>query len=156
MYGWIQYQKAITRNEVRELMVSQLPEDALVILTFTIDEAKNLEWEHAKEFEYDGQMYDVVETKHHDNLVTYVCWPDEKESFLNTQLNQLAQEASQNNRDQKEGNRQLLTFIKSLFVSASEPTILNAIVLIKNNFPHYSSNFDSIRLDIDSPPPRHS
>lgn len=41
-----------------------------------------LKWEHDREFEYQGQMYDVLEVHDKGEQVEYLVWHDEEESEL--------------------------------------------------------------------------
>ena len=61
--------------------------DDLVILTFNIDDLKNqkydLIWEKPdKEFRYNGQMYDIEDTRVEIDTIYYTCYNDEKENIL--------------------------------------------------------------------------
>lgn len=156
MYGWIQYQKAKIRSEVKHQLMDELGEAELEVLTFTTEEASELYWEHDKEFEYKDQMYDVVEERRSDGYVTYVCWPDHKESHLNKMLDQLATSANQNNQEQDKSNQQLLTFFKSLYcsqISISQQTIGQINVLPTGM---RAELYNDIYLETLSPPPRPS
>lgn len=63
-YSWLQYQKAEVRKEVERQKERGFAEEDLVLLRFSYSETKHLlRWEHAAEFEYLGQMYDIVRSE---------------------------------------------------------------------------------------------
>jgi hypothetical protein len=90
-FTWLHWQRAGVKKDVREHIVAGIGEDALVLLTFTKEESRTLlRWEHAREFEYDRQMYDIVETWTVGETVYFRCWWDREETRLNERLRELA------------------------------------------------------------------
>ena len=58
-----------------------ISENELVKLTFSKKEIPTLlKWENDKEFEYNGQMYDVVEVADIGDSLQYTCWWDKAET----------------------------------------------------------------------------
>jgi hypothetical protein len=97
-------------------MIDGLDKNELIVFTFALAEARSqLKWEHSKEFEYKGQMYDIVETKFCKDSVTYLCWWDNEETKLNKRLSRLVLESLGNNTQNKENKKRLLSFYKSIF-----------------------------------------
>lgn len=82
-------EKKAIRRLVKQEILEGFDEDDLVRLTFTAEEANQLEWEHSKEFKYQHQFYDVVRTEIADGKVTYVCWLDKQETEVNKKLDHL-------------------------------------------------------------------
>ena len=75
-------------------MIAGLPEEELVLLAFSMqDAARQLRWEHGREFEYQGQMCDVVHTVQKGDTIYYRCWPDLAETNLNRRLALLVEQA---------------------------------------------------------------
>src|SRR5690606_39601506 len=61
IYLYLQFEKSAVRREIKWKMIAGMDEEELVLLKFTKEETQTkLRWEHSKEFEYDGQMYDIV------------------------------------------------------------------------------------------------
>ena len=88
---WLLFEKAAVKRGVRERIVRGIEEGDLMVLTFTLEEARALlRWEEPREFEYDGRMYDIVETQAIGETVTYKCWRDQEETLLNNRLQELA------------------------------------------------------------------
>lgn len=117
VYGWMHWQKREVRHEVKEKLLADLPKEALVLLKFTQQEAEaQLDWEHEGEFEYQGQMYDLVEQEVRGDTLYFWCWPDQKETQLNQQLSQLTQNILMKIPQRQEKQLQLEYFYKSLFL----------------------------------------
>lgn len=88
----------------------------LVLLKFGKSENESkLRWKHSKEFEYKGQMYDIVETKLSGDTILYWCWWDNDETKLNKKLTNLVADILGNNQQNKENNKRLVQFLKSLY-----------------------------------------
>jgi len=104
------------RKEVKLKMISGLDKHELVLLKFTEKETQtNLLWKHSKEFEYNGQMYDVVESLIQGDSIFYWCWWDCIETKLSQQLNDLVDIALGNSEQQKHHQKQPTAFCKSLY-----------------------------------------
>lgn len=91
---FLHWQKAHIRHEVKEMLIHGIDRDSLTTLTFSKDETGSLlDWEHDKEFEYAGEMYDVVETLVHGDSITYHCWKDHEETHLNDLLTSITSDS---------------------------------------------------------------
>lgn len=116
-FTWLHFHKKNLRKEVKQELIAGMDKSELTVLKFYKEEVNTLvKWEHAKEFEYQGQMYDVIETQINGNIITYWCWWDHKETHLNKQLNELLTQIMGNNQQKKEKQQKLLHFYQSLFV----------------------------------------
>lgn len=93
-----------------------MPEQELVWLKFSAEEARSeLEWEHDREFEYRGQMYDVVRSEVKGDTTFYLCWPDAAETALNRQLEQLVAESTTHDPAQRICFQRLFDFFQLLY-----------------------------------------
>lgn len=77
------------RKAVKAQLLADTPDEALVTLTFTKAEANQLHWEHAEEFQYNGEWYDIVRTDTIGDTLVYHCWWDHEETQLYQQLETL-------------------------------------------------------------------
>lgn len=103
--------------------------ERLVRLAFTEGQADTLlRWEHAKEFEFQNQMYDVLEQKKQGDSMVYWCWWDQEETLLNRHLDDLAINASTRDPQQQKAQDQLFQFFKSIYCSV--PDALKSFKLI--------------------------
>lgn len=88
--SYLQYHKVQVRKAVKHRMIAGIDRSELVLLTFTEREAQQeLRWEHRREFEYKGEMYDIVERKVVGDTLYFWCWWDYAETTLNKKLKSL-------------------------------------------------------------------
>lgn len=115
-YVILKSHKKQVRREVKWKMIAGIDKGELVLLKFTEKETQtNLRWKHSKEFEHNGQMYDVVERLTQGDSIFYWCWWDHKETKLNQQLNKLLVIVLGDNQQKKHHQEHLITFYKSLY-----------------------------------------
>lgn len=76
-YLWLQQKKLVVKSQVKTRLTKETEGERKVLLKFTLEESRTkLRWEHAGEFEYNTQMYDIVRTKTVGDSVYYWCWRD--------------------------------------------------------------------------------
>ena len=116
IYGWLQHKRYVVKKEVKRLIIAGLDRDELVLLKFTQEEIKTLlMWEHDEEFEYRGQMYDVVEVIEKDGMLHYWCWKDDEETLLKHDLNRLLAGALGSSPQNNDHQKQINNFFKTLY-----------------------------------------
>jgi len=80
-YFYLSLQQKAIQEAVKRKLKEGILENELVKLTFSKKEIPSLlKWEHDKEFEYNGQMYDVVEVTEIGDSLQYLCWWDKAET----------------------------------------------------------------------------
>lgn len=115
-YSWLQHRKRAVKKEVKRNMIAGIDKRELVLLKFANNElAEKVHWEHAKEFEYNHQMYDVVAVKVSRDSVQYWCWWDFEETKLSKQLDDLLRTVVQNDVPIKEKQHQIYSFYTSFY-----------------------------------------
>lgn len=121
-YIVLRYQKKQVRREVKWKMIAGVDKDELVLFKFTDAEKENdLQWEHSKEFEYKGEMYDIVDSHIEGDTTFYWCWWDYEETKLNKQLDGLLAFAYKKDTRTNNKNQKILqAFYKSLYYSNSK------------------------------------
>ncbi len=93
-FTYLHYRKTSIQKKVESQIKAGMEKSDLVLLQFSREEAsKKLRWEKDKEFEYNGKMYDLVETIASGDTVYFWCWCDDEESALKRQLEDLAAQA---------------------------------------------------------------
>ncbi len=118
----------MVRKEIKRKIIAGIDKNELVLLKFSEKDKQNLlKWEHSKEFEYLGEMYDVVETNTVGDTTFYWCWWDYEETKLNKQLSKLVHAAWGENPLNRENNKRLFAFFKLLFYTDSENNSLFAV-----------------------------
>lgn len=153
---WLQFQKHLVKKTVKKQMIAGLDPSDLVLLKFSKKDAKTaLEWEHAGEFEFQGQMFDVVETAEKGDSVFYRCWPDGAESKLNQKLAQTVGGTWEKHPQKRQGEQRLLDFFKTFFC-AENAVFQSQLVDFQRVVPKWLFFFDLPKgaLSSPSPPPK--
>lgn len=116
LFLWMNIEKQNIRKEVKKMIIAGMSKNDLVMLEFSIEEtATLLNWKHSREFEYRGQMYDVVKHYETSDSITYYCWKDDKESEINKKIDHLIAQAVGQNSQARENQARYLNFLTSLF-----------------------------------------
>ena len=122
--------------------------------TFTQKEAANqLKWEHAKEFEYKGEMYDVVNKVITNDIIQYWCWWDHEETKLSKQLTKLLVGVYQSDAATKEHQKQLIQFYTSLFFNELSDWNPYKCSPVSKIAVGYKWNYSTFSIPITAPPP---
>ena len=147
-------QKKSVRREIKKQIIAGIDCKELVCLSFTLEEAgKELEWEHEKEFEFRGEMYDVVESETFGDSVRYWCWPDREETRLNQLLVKLVNDNLGNQLMNRDKQNRVKDFYHSLYFA--ERNIENPFLPVKAKTDRgYNSMYSSVCITPISPPPK--
>lgn len=153
-YCWLQYKKAIVKKAVKANLLSGEKEKELVWLKFSKEEVHTkLRWEHDHEFEYQGQMYDLVEVHQQTDSVSYLCWWDHAESGLNQKLESLISHFMGKDPENSSQQERLFEFYKSLFcLKATSGQIIKVLPVKAVDF--YAFYYLPPTLAPQVPPPR--
>ncbi|MEO9475589.1 MAG: hypothetical protein ABJG41_08640 [Cyclobacteriaceae bacterium] len=115
-YSWLHYQKHTIRKSIKRKLISITEKEELVLLKFKKSEVNSkVRWEHAKEFEYKDEMYDIVESKTFGDSIHYYCWWDHEETTLNRQLDDLLASTLGGDDKRKNTKNTLIVFLNSLY-----------------------------------------
>lgn len=151
----LKIQKKQIRKEVKWKMIAGIDKKELVLLKFTENEKQSrLRWKHSKEFEFEGQMYDITDSKVAGDTTYYWCWWDYEETKLNKKLNDVVQLALGNNPDRQENHKRIQKFFKSLYFSELDnrkASIYNVAVHLYSERPDFYKSMTSSPL---IPPPK--
>ncbi|MFZ1786785.1 MAG: hypothetical protein WAT92_00675 [Saprospiraceae bacterium] len=151
----LSHQKIQIKKEVKEHIDSEKDTERLVLLKFTEQEKQEeLEWEHAAEFEYQNQMYDVVKSEVHGDTTFYWCWHDIEETEINQQLKALIC-LSFDDRPEKDGFLQKFQNLYKSFYHSNGKLPFKNIPTQNQGIWDYTQHIQTINsLDPDSPPPK--
>jgi hypothetical protein len=137
------------KEEIKEKIISSLPEKELTLVKITASDEEKLTWmEDGKEFRYNGSMYDIVKIKRNSGVTYYYCFCDVNESKLLINLDKLVKNQTDNSPSKTTQKKQDITY---LFQSILFPQDLPTIPVLYLDCP---SSYKSIISDILSPPPR--
>ena len=154
-YLYLSFQKNQIKTEVKWKIIEGIDKSELVFIQLSKAQAEEkLEWEHSKEFEFQGEMYDVVEFEETSDSVKYWCWWDYEQTTLNKNLYALVNQLFGNHPDKKEKQQQLISFYQSLFSErvfswlSIQPTSISIFDSI------YQFNLKNYNKNIPTPPPK--
>lgn len=115
-YAGLRFEKYRVRKELKIRMLAGLPDSVLVFFQFSKNACNTLlRWEHAREFEYRGEMFDVVKQSVRNDSLLLWCWRDHAETKLNSQLRRLIAEYQNNDPCRHEKEHRLALFFLTLF-----------------------------------------
>lgn len=115
-------------------MMQGMSKERLVRLAFTKGQIDTLlRWEHAREFEFKNQMYDVLERQELGDSCIYWCWWDQEETLLNRHLDDLAKKAFTKDPQQQKAQDLLFQFFKSVYCNVPD-TLESVIRLAPDEF----------------------
>jgi hypothetical protein len=104
-YIWLSLKKMTVKSQVKHRMMASIDKSEFMMLRFTTETAADeLEWEHSKEFEYKGEMYDVIQSSITTDSAIYWVWWDAEESQLNKELKALVDQTLTNSTNKSEQN----------------------------------------------------
>lgn len=104
------------KKEVKRKLVAGLGKDELYLIKVSDQEKITLlKWKHEREFEFKGQMYDIVETEIKNDTTYYWCIWDSEETALYKKRKALVADLMATNPLKKENQKKLLTFFKSIY-----------------------------------------
>lgn len=148
-YVYFQVQKKQVKKEIKRKMIAGIDRDELILLKFTAaDMQRSLKWEHAKEFEYKDQMYDIVVKEIKGDTTFFWCWLDHEETILNKELRRLVSLVLGGDTKRHENQNHLEDFFKKLYCHSSEKECIAIINSTKNCFLFFNQVVKS-----DSTPP---
>lgn len=154
-YIFLQYNKMEIRKEVSVKIYSGPDKKDLVLLKFTIEESETkLNWKHAGEFEYCGQMYDIVEKRQEGDSIWYSCFHDFKETRLNKEVARLVNRTLGHDPYQKSQTDKLTDFFKTVFWQDAFAWKPYASLYSILNFSFLIFNYSSLAFSPPSPPPK--
>jgi hypothetical protein len=113
---FLHWTKHEIKSEVKSFLIAGIDSVELVKLRFHANEIDQVvRWKHAKEFEYQGHMYDVLSYCIEGEYIIYTLWPDTKESKLNKQLNDLIAGQLNKNPLNKKNQKNMMDFMQKMF-----------------------------------------
>lgn len=152
MPNFLRIKKEQVRRSVKKELKSSLTEKDYITLQFSVDQTQTLlRWEHAKEFEYNGFMYDIVSQETRNDSVFYKVWKDHEETKVNRQLKSIL--TALYSQPDFSNQNQLLLFFKTIILHPKPNFELKNSSLLRDQLAFYCNHYQSPQLLIFSPPP---
>lgn len=144
----------MVRKDIKERIITGLDKDELVLLKFsTLSAQRELKWKDSKEFEYNHQMYDVVEKNIKGDSIFYWCWWDDEETKLEKQLENLVANALGVDQQSRLKQKQLINYFKLLFCPSGLEYQESFAQISKNYFCNQLVIYSSPLWPPPTPPP---
>lgn len=114
--GYLTVQKKQVKKSVKRQIMKGVDREELIYMAFSQrDLETKLKWKHSKEFELNGEMYDIVERKETNDSIFYWVWWDNEETELNRQVRRIATVVFGSSPQQHKQNKMVQYFYQSLF-----------------------------------------
>ncbi|OAD90108.1 hypothetical protein A7A78_07780 [Aequorivita soesokkakensis] len=159
IYTFLQFEKSAIRREIKGKMIAYMDPEELVLLKFTKEETETkLRWEHSKEFEYNGQMYDIVSSEIKGDSIFYRCWWDYEETELNKKLKKMVALAFNQDEENRETQEIFYSYLWSFFCTDLfdwKATPSQNTEIVYQDAMHLNI-FNAIKLSPPTPPPKAS
>ncbi len=155
-YLGLHIQKWRIKKEVKAKLIQGLDKSELTHFTFSKSQIETeLDWEHDREFEYKGEMYDVIERHEKGDSIEFLCWHDRAETELNQRLRMLVAKAAHSSHEHQARESHYYQFLKSLVITVVPQLALSPIES-QRNFASHASQYEFILLNEEIKPPRFS
>lgn len=113
------------KEEVSRNIHTDKYEEEKVLLKFTSEDSSKLYWEHSREFEYNGEMYDVIRFEKKGDTIWYYCYWDKKETKLKRDRAQLVIRILPPTDQQQKSQNCINQFFKTLYPVFSKEIKVN-------------------------------
>lgn len=157
IYGWLKFEKAAIQKTVKRQLMQGIPKDELIQFTFALnDTATVLDWKHGKEFEFQGEMYDIVTRYYSGDSVKYDLWWDHEETELNRKLAQLTNSLINQNPEEKSKSSHLNHVIRTMYCHHDHIVFEFPFQIENHLLPQFPNEFSLIKRGNKpiSPPPQ--
>jgi hypothetical protein len=111
----------------------------------------NFGWIDSREFEYNGDMYDIVKKEENDKQIFLYCINDSKEEKLDKEFSKNVEETTTNKKQKPNDNNPIKTLISEAVCLVSSK-LMDADNLAY--MPNYFRTYSSIWKEIATPPPK--
>lgn len=153
----LQYQRRQIKTAVEEKVIAGIDPKELVLLKLTeAEKLAELSWEETQEFEYQGEMYDVVKTNTVGDTTYYWVWRDYEETVLNKQLEKLASFALDHNPIDAEDKERWSKFLETRYLPGAKEKWVAIFRELKHQYYFKQLFFRLVFLSPPIPPPKKS
>lgn len=141
---YLKMERKAIKKAIKHKIIAGIDKEELVLLVFHKNEVdQQVKWKHSKEFQYKGEMYDIVEKELIGDNIHYWLWWDKEETALNQKLTKLVQQNLAQNPHQSNKNQIITHFFKTLYFSGKTSVLFEDV---KNNVVHYTPYLENLSL----------
>lgn len=153
-FGYLTLQKKQVQKSVKRQIMKGIDREELIFMAFSQEELQTkLNWKHAKEFELNGEMYDIVERNETVDSAFYWVWWDNDETELNQRVRNLTTALFGGNLSHHKSNLIVANFYHSLFFETNNFAFKASNTSESSAFFNYLLKPYDTYLEVDSPPP---
>lgn len=149
-------QKKAIQKQVKKILMKNIPREELVYFRFSRQECgEKLRWKDDREFQYLGEMYDIVFEETVNDSISYWCWWDKEETVLYKKMKDIVLHSPDHLPGKKQSEKRWLDFQKKLYYS---PLLQLTVATEKQAADHvfsYNTNYHSAQFSPSSPPPEY-
>lgn len=139
------------------MIIAGMSKEDLVLLAFSREETETkLSWHHSREFEYEGEMFDIVDTAFRGDSVFYWCWHDTEETNIGKQIDDLAARTLGGDPQKKEQQQRFVNLMKIQFLACGYSPGLTPDPGGHFTFPEHPTDYVSVSFQPLTPPPKFS
>jgi len=111
----------------------------------------NFRWIHSREFKHNGDMYDIVKKEETEDQLIVYCINDTKEKKLEEEFEKRVHKNSSEDK-QLPSNKNIINILLSEPIQYEQ---ISSALVYELSFNNWCADFyQSLNLDIPSPPPR--
>lgn len=142
------------KKEIKQRLASVAKLRNLVTIKVDSEEkSRQLNWHDSREFEYCGEMYDVIKTVVKGTSTYYTCWLDHEETELNKKLDELVADALGNSTKHRQSKTKLLELFELFYVAENSGTPVRIETTARKQQYATPNTYQSIFLSHPFPPP---
>lgn len=113
----------------------------------------DFKWHEEREFEYRGQMYDVIKKEIHGDEIWYYCHWDKAETKLLNNLSKYVTDYLQQHPSDKQKESTLQAYLDKLFLGSGETAFLTSLYE-EITFISQQLLVQTVFWDVNAPPPK--
>ena len=96
-YAILNYERHEIREKVENKIIKSLKKSELICIIANAENLPKIEWERpAKEFKFEGNLYDIAYTENDCGINYYYCLSDKDETILKTKIDKFLDKQSEN------------------------------------------------------------
>lgn len=154
-YFYLTIQQKYIKEGVQNKIEEGIPINEMVKLTFSKSEIdKVLRWEHDKEFQYNGQMYDIIEVLNQGDSIQYICWWDKAETATKENMQKLISEEINKSKPSKHKPFNFSDYYKFLYVYFKFYTGNEIVVPLGRTSFSFAKHEGTLSTQPPFPPPK--
>ncbi|MCX6232259.1 MAG: hypothetical protein NTZ33_12030 [Bacteroidetes bacterium] len=146
-YIWFSVQQFRIQREIEVSIIKELKDKDLILIEVANNQKSEIRWiEPDKEFDLNGEMYDVVRIKFQKDRISYYCINDVKEEELIAKF--------KNTHNKKKEIDKNIKYVFNFQFFQQQHSIINNKYSSDFIFPSLVLLYKSKSIEIKSPPPK--